>query len=482
MKDKVMLLVYEWKHIFRQPTVWVLFFLFFVIGGYAIYSGNALTNKKLEAIDEAKKESVKDYHNTLKAFSDTLTIEKKKQAENAGNPYVIDYRYPRMAFDYPYPLTGLAAGIKDVTPVTEKVNYYTDYAAIDREITNPAILFEGRLDLVYVNLYLIPLLIIVLVYNTLSSEKENGISRLLIVQGGTIKRVLLIKLTFRLSLVFLAAVFLNALGMLLSPSGYPSAWDVFLWFFLLLSYCAFWFSLCFIIISLDRNSVFNLFSCLALWILLLFLLPLVINKTAQLKNPSELKLLDLQEKDRLISDEVWAMNPKSVTDSFYRNYPQYKYAYTPTDTIDNQNDAFFAGYYHIKQNRMKAVVDSLWKNDNKANKTAHSLIKYNPVQNTEHLFTMLAHTSRMDYLQYKQDIKDFQRIWQNCFYNRVFSMNNGKRTLSSFSPEELKEIPEFKVKYHEVDISEFVHGIWSLWLISIVFCVGGLFLIKKIKQ
>ncbi|MCL1652695.1 ABC-type transport system involved in multi-copper enzyme maturation, permease component [Elizabethkingia miricola] len=482
MKDRVMLLLYEWKHIFRQPTVWSLFFLFFVIGGYAIYSGNALTNKKLKAIDEAKKESVKDYHNTLKAFNDTLTIEKKKQAENAGNPYVIDYRYPRIAFDYPYPLTGLAAGIKDVTPVTEKVNYYTDYAAIDREITNPAILFDGRLDLVYVNLYLIPLLIIVLVYNILSSEKENGISRLLIVQGGTIKRVLLIKLTFRLGLVFLAAVFLNALGMLLSPSGYPSVWNVFLWFFLLLSYCIFWFSLCFIIISLDRNSVFNLFSCLALWIFLLFLLPLVINKTAQLRNPSELKLLDLQDKDRLISDEVWAMNPKSVTDSFYRNYPQYKSAYTPADTLDNQNDAFFAGYYQIKQNRMKAVVDSLWKNENMANQTAHSLIKYNPVQNTEYLFTLLAHTSRKDYLQYKQDVKDFQRIWQNCFYNRVFSMEKGKRKLSSFSLEELKEIPEFKVKYHEVDLSEFTYGIWSLWLISIIFCAGGLFLIKKIKQ
>ena len=77
----------------------------------------------------------------LKAFNDTLTIE-KKQTENAGNPYVIDYRYPRIAFDYPYPLTGLAAGIKDVTPVTEKVNYYTDYAAVDREITNPAILLK----------------------------------------------------------------------------------------------------------------------------------------------------------------------------------------------------------------------------------------------------------------------------------------------------------------------------------------------------
>ncbi|RXM38406.1 hypothetical protein BOQ62_17745 [Chryseobacterium sp. CH21] len=482
MKDKGMLLFYEWKHIFRQPTVWILFFLFFVIGGYAVYSGNALTNKKLEAINEAKKESVKDYHTTLKAFNDTLTLEKKKQAENAGNPYVIDYRYPRIAYDYPYPLTGLAAGIKDVTPVTEKVNYYTDYAAVDREITNPAILFEGRLDLLYVNLYLIPLLIIVLVYNILSSEKEKGISRLLIVQGGTLKRVLLIKLVFRLSLVFSAAVFLNVLGMLLSPSGHPSVLDAFLWLFLLLSYCIFWISLCFIMISLDRNSVFNLFSCLALWIFLLFLLPLVINKTAQLKNPSELKLLDLEEKDRLISDEVWAMNPKLVTDSFYNDYPKYKLAYTPSDTIDNQNDAFFAGYYQIKQKRMKAVVDSLWQGDNKANQTAYSLIKYNPVQNTEHLFTLLAHTSRIDYLRYKQDIKDFQRIWQTCFYDRVFSMHNGKRILSSFSPEALKTLPEFKVKYHPVKISEFIYGLLNLWLISIGLCIGGLFLIKKIQQ
>lgn len=482
MRDKIILLLYEWKHIFRQPAVWVLFFLFFIIGGYAIYSGNVLTKKKLESVELARKESDKDYYNTLQAFKDTLTAEKKEQAKNAGNPYVIDYRYPRIAYDHPYPLAGLAAGIKDVTPATEKVNYYTDYAAVGREITNPALLFEGRLDLLYVNLYLIPLLIIVLMYNILSSEKEKGISRLLIVQGGTLKRVLLIKFFIRLIIVSLAALILNALGILLSPSGLPSVTDAFLWFFLLISYCIFWTSLCFMIISMDGNSVFNLFSCMAVWIFLLFLLPLAINKTVQLKNPSDLKLLDLEEKDRLISDEVWSMNPRTVVDSFYINYPKYRSAYMPSDTIDNQNDAFFAGYYHIKQNRMKAIVDSLWEGDHKANQMAYQLIRYNPVQNTEHLFTLLARTSRGDYLQYKKDVKDFQHIWQNCFYDKVFSIRNGRRVLSLFSPEELKKLPVFKTRFHEVKKSEFVYGTGLLWILSLVFFTGGLLLIKKLKQ
>ena len=90
--------------------------------------------------------------------------------------------------------------------------------------------------------------------------------------------------------------------------------------------------------------------------------------------------MDLQEKDRLISDEVWAMNPKSVTDSFteiIRNINQRILRQTLWTT---KMMHFFAGYYQIKQNRMKAVVDSLWKNENMANQTAHSLIKYNPVQ------------------------------------------------------------------------------------------------------
>ncbi|PIF46312.1 ABC-2 family transporter [Chryseobacterium sp. 52] len=477
-----MLLLYEWKHISRQSAVWILFFFFFVIGGYAIYSGNVLTHKKLEAIKEAKKESVKDYHYALKAFTDTAGADKKQQAENAGNPYVIDYRYPRVAYDYPYPLTGLASGIKDITPVTEKVNYYTDYAAVDREMINPSILFEGRLDLLYVNLYLIPLLIIVLVYNVISSEKETGISNLLIVQGGTLRHVLFGKILIRFILVFGAALAVNALGMQLSPSGFPSVKDAFLWIFLLFSYCVFWISLCFVIISLDRNSVFNVFSCIACWIFLMFLLPLVINKTAQLKYPSDLKLLDLEEKDRQISDEVWAMKPKIVVDSFYRNFPKYTSAYTPSDTIDNQNDAFFAGYYYIKQNRMKAVIDSLWEGDNKANQMAYRLIRYNPVQSTEHLFTLLARTSRTDYQGYKQDVQDFRYVWQTFFYSRVFSMKNGKRIVSGLSPEELTTLPVFKIKHHEVRISEFFYGTLILWVISWGCFTAGLVLIRKFKQ
>ncbi|SHG01638.1 ABC-2 family transporter protein [Chryseobacterium vrystaatense] len=482
MKDKMMLLVYEWKHISRQPAVWILFFFFFVIGGYAIYSGNVLTRKKLAAIEEAKKESVKDYHTALKAFADTGSVDKKQQADNAGNPYVIDYRYPRIAYDRPYPLTGLAAGIKDITPVTEKVNYYIDYAVIDREMINPSILFEGRLDLVYVNLYLIPLLIIVLVYNTISSEKEKGISNLLIVQGGSLKRILFGKLLTRLIMVFWASLILNALGMVLSPSGFPSAKDAFLWFFLLFSYCVLWISIGFVIISLDRNSVFSLFSCMGSWIFLLLLLPLIINKTAQWQHPSDLKLLDLEEKDRHISDEVWAMKPKMVVGSFYRNFPGYASAYRPADTLDNQNDAFFAGYYDIKQNRMKRVIDSLWDGDKKANQTAYRLIRYNPVQSTEHLFTLLARTSRSDYSDYKQDVSDFQRRWQTYFYDRVFSIKNGKRTLSKFSPEELKKLPVFTIKHHEVRTAEFIYGMLFLWLVSIVCWAGGLLMIRKFKQ
>lgn len=482
MKDKIMLLLYEWKHIARQSAVWILFFFFFVIAGYAIYSGNILTKNKLSAIEEAKKESVKDYHNTLQAFTDTASVEKKQQAENAGNPYVIDYRYPRIAFDQPYPLTGLASGIKDITPVTEKVNYYTDYATVDREMINPSILFEGRLDLLYVNLYLIPLLIIVLAYNVISSEKEKGISNLLIVQGGSLKKVLFGKLLTRLIIVFLAAFMVNILGMLLSPSGFPSVKDAFLWIFLLFSYCVLWISLCFVIIALDGNSVFNLFTCIALWVFLMFLLPLAINKTAQMKHPSDLKLLDLEEKDRQISDEVWAMKPKMVVDSFYRNFPRYAPAYIPSDTIDNQNDAFFAGYYYIKQNRMKAVIDSLWEGDQKANQTAYRLIRYNPVQSTEHLFTLLARTSRADYQAYKQDVKDFQHAWQTYFYDRVFAMKDGTRTLSKFTPEELKKLPTFTIKHHNVSISEFISGTLFLWIISLGCFIGGLMLIRKFKQ
>mgnify|MGYP003582508418 FL=1 len=468
---------FEWKRMVRQPGMLLAVLLYLLLGSYGIYSGQKVIDIQLNAIDTVKASAQNDFKNTLKAFTDTLTAEKRYQAERAGSPYLIDYRMPRIAIDYPKGMAGLSIGLRDLTPLSEKVSYSADYSDKNQEITNPVLLFEGNIDLSFVIVFLLPLLVIVFCYDLLSAEKEQGSYTLLMVQSGGFRHITIYRLFFRFLLICTATLLLNLYGILNCPLKKLFLSDIFLWFIAVFSYLVFWFSICFLVISLKKDTLNNALYLLGFWLLFLFILPALTGIYIKMEHPAQIRA-DVEDIERHIGEEVWFSDPAQIVLSFYDAHPQYAKAFDPKDTTNNQNDAFFAGYAYLKEKRMSANIAEIQKANDKANQAARDLLMFSPAQQVQDILNTLAGTSRTDYLGYREQVATFQKEWAKVFYDRIFHTENAKRRELNFKPEELNQLMVFHRKILPLSIKDFFVAMAPLWITTMILSLFAYLLFK----
>lgn len=458
---------FEWKRTIRQPMMMLAILLYLSLGSYSIYSGQQIIGKQLSAIDSAKISAQSDLKNAIKAFTDTLTAAKRYQASQAGDPYIINYRMPPIATDYPKSIAGLSIGLRDITPLSEKISFTADYSASSQEITNPVLLFDGNIDLSFTLVFMLPLLIIVFCYDLLSSEKENGTYALLQVQSRSAHQVTGYRLLFRITLIGTTTLLLTGVGLLTSNLKELLFSDAVLWISAILSYLIFWFSICFLVISLKKETLPNLLYLLGFWLLFIYIIPAFTNIYISIKHPAQLRT-DLEDQERHIGEEVWYADPAQIVLSFYRAHPQYASAFAPEDTTNNQNDAFFAGYDYIKGQRMAAAIANIEQENNNVSQSAHQLLQFSPAQMLRHVLNMLSGTSRNDYLEYRNQVTAFKNIWKKNCYDRIFHVSETGRTVIHFKPEELHQLSLFHKKFQQVALKSFMQAMLPLWIITLV--------------
>jgi ABC-2 type transport system permease protein len=104
------------------------------------------------------------------------------------------------------PFAFAITGQGDLQPSALKVTTLPkDEWVYANEWGNPLILFMGQFDLGFVLTYLLPLAIIVLFVNVLTTESDDGVIELIRTQGGSLKSLLFLKFTVR-GVVFFALV------------------------------------------------------------------------------------------------------------------------------------------------------------------------------------------------------------------------------------------------------------------------------------
>lgn len=184
------------------------------------------------------------------------------------------------------PLDGFAVGQSDVHPshyhITARV---TDAQLAADQLENPLMLHAGALDLLFILLYLYPLLIIGVSYDLVASDRANGTLRMLVVQGATLREIAHGRLRTRLALVALlpaAASVLTAAavdpGMLASPRFL--AWTV-----AAILYGLFWLAVSVHVNARGGSAAANAMALTAAWLLVVVLLPAILNLAARVVYP-----------------------------------------------------------------------------------------------------------------------------------------------------------------------------------------------------
>lgn len=218
------------------------------------------------------------------------------------------------------PLAGLSIGQSDLSTSVQHVTILgLEGQRYDTDLVNPSKLEAGNLDLSFVIIFLFPLVIIALCFSVLHEEVERGTWRLIRVQGTSLVRFFLAKMSIRLMLVMVALILLFAVAIVVLEL--PLSQELGAFALLALLYILFWFAVCYAVVSLQRSSGFNAVVLLSLWLILVVLVPVGINGYVSSRYPvGEALSLSIRQRDEY--HKRWDTNKKETMDAFYALYPQ----------------------------------------------------------------------------------------------------------------------------------------------------------------
>jgi ABC-2 type transport system permease protein len=295
--------------------------LFCVLGGYAVAGGLQRATARGASTEQALREQQTTLR-TLRADIETEEEEARRTHAAAGPGVEYGPRDPDYVLGTvrrnnvvlpasPYEV--LASGRSEMIPAIYSVmtleiaiNPYTDalpspgkLAIFGRAVdivSNPLRLRAGAFDLLFLVVYLCPLLIIALCYDLLSAERDNGTLAMVLAQPVRLRTLLGAKIAVRAIMVALALVILPVMAIAVG-TGFSLPGDLTrlaLWIAISLSYAMVWFALGVAVNAVGRSSAFNAVALALLWIALVVVLPALVSLTAVVRHrvPDRIELVN----------------------------------------------------------------------------------------------------------------------------------------------------------------------------------------------
>ena len=408
------ILCLELKVLFRSSIFKYSAVFFFIIGSYSIFVGKTVINEQINTIEKAKALSNEKFEKLKSTINqDTL-------------PNVVGNRLSRLVYNKPTSLAALSIGQTDLLPYFINLKY----SALSRQIliaqpTNPEKLMVGNIDLTFVLIQLLPLFIIALGYNLLASEKEAGILSVMLSFPITEMKLLIYKVFFRILIALLLTFFLIASAAVLVKI--PLNNSILKWGFIVFCYILFWGLVLFIVNFFIDSSSNVAITLLAIWLLLVVLVPTGVNIYISAKYPSSSKS-DLTQAIRHEYEEIWQRydDPQyrfQIAEQFGQKHPAYrsdtsynwrdKYMLAQFDNYDQILEPYFVKYKSDILNREQIVS---------------SISFLNPVMLVQGSLNKISKTDIHAYLFYQDAIRSYHGELKEFFYLKIFSNQGFKRT------------------------------------------------------
>lgn len=457
-----LLFKYEYLHFTRNRFQVSILFLTILLGFYAIYYGCTEIEKQNQVIRQVKQSNTEQLLKITDGFkADTTTSEGKKAWQLSAMPGYAWHRHQFAAAFEPSALAPLSIGQRDLQPYYYKLSAMSLYYQVfQNEIANPQKLLAGNFDLSFVLVYLFPLLIIAFCYSILSSEKDKGVLPLLKSQSIAIRKIISFKLLFYFVLLTGIAILLCITGFIFSGAGITNLGEMILWILTVLAYFIFWFTVLFVIISLNKNSAFNAITGIGCWLFFLIIIPALINIVITVTMPLNSHVLSGISRRTGVFDEEIEENHKVVIREFLKAYPEYHSG----DTAFNKNlfAKGHAAFTVLKDGTSRKLVESYQNQVNQRDQIAGYFNMINPAVSAQSLFDAITKSNLYAFQSFNKSVTAFHRQLVRFYYSRLFSDKNLKQS-------DYLSIPEFNEKSEVHEHNQYVlTGIIQLFLSSVL--------------
>lgn len=333
------LIRWEWRLATAERSYGMTMTILVALTLLAFGAGFSWSRERGAVIDQIRAKEAENLKFMRSAFSDQEDFEKiagrpldpheKAQARIlriiADTPTSLAYTgAPWSALLPPSTLSPLSIGHSDLRPDRFKITAWSKRANLEREdIVNPFHLATGPFDPASLAVALLPLVLIVMAHDLISSDRERGILALTLSQPTSLFRIVLARLLVRVAVPTATVVGVTGLGLVAGgadPLDPGTATRFALWAALVLMYGALWGGLALAVNSSGGSSVANAILLAACWIGMVVVIPSAIGKGAALASPvpPRSELITLEREVRAEAER----NGNELLDRYYLDHPE----------------------------------------------------------------------------------------------------------------------------------------------------------------
>lgn len=276
-------------------------------------------------------------------------------------------------------------------------------ADMAEEIANPERLQYGTLDFAFVILFLLPLLLLILIYNIKSYESEQGFLQLILVQSASKNSWLLSRILFYVILIAFVILVLIIYGASLTDvfSLENNSFNEIL--LLSLGYLLFWSVLYSIILFRGKSILGNTLQMVGLYLIFTFIIPASVHQWVSIEKPTNL-MTDFIDATRDKKQDLYDLSDKEAQRRIFELYPELKNSVIAKDSIKIKA-ARSDSYSALTNQLMKESIAPIQKESEEKNSIIQSTYWFNPVVFFQNKLNKKAGTHYQDYQQYRDDIQ-----------------------------------------------------------------------------
>ena len=336
-----------------------------------------------------------------------------------------------LTYDPPSDFAYAALGLRDSQPWKHRIRMLALEGQIyESDAGNPSIALIGRFDYAFFTAFIIPLIIIMLLYDLRTSEKTAGRYDLLEATVGHSVSFWLVRSALRALAMFICLIVpLNFAG-ILAETAASKLLLASIWIF---AYVVFWMLICFIVGAWQKSDSVILMSLLSIWILTAVIVPasarLIIDRSVSIPSGSEILL-----RQRETVNDAWDL-PREVTmDAFFERHP----AWVDYQPIESSFEwQWYYAFQQVGDQETEALSTAYREGRLERDRMAAWASVFAPPSLLERALQSLAKTDLKSSIDYEQQIRAYHSDLRNFYYPRFF-------TNAAFDKSQLKNRPLFK--------------------------------------
>lgn len=438
-----------------RKSNWLVLLLFLSAALYALYQGYVDKKAKRSTILAFRQQS-DSLLNAMKTgiLADTSTQDGKIAFAKSSN--LRSGLWNTRVYSYKEPVSTAIYNIgqSDVLP------YYYLFTAENFEMQwlkqtetgNPLRALVGHFDMSFWIVYLLPLMLLLLSFNSLSEERDKGNWRLIAAQGisekAWVKSKLIVVALSAVILILIAGI----AGTLINGVvfGQSFSFSDGLFFLIAIFYLFFWLSLFYFINSLRRSTAYNALVSGVSWVGLCLVLPVIISKVGVMAvsiDNTRISSFSRRPQDpRLEQDKLFASG-------FIKRLSAGEAAFADADA-DTLSPEFYLRVYHawhllLHKERWPVVQDYFHDVESRQELTDLSVL-INPAASTDGYLTALADNDAGAFHHFTKVTEQLHANLQHAMFNSLF-------TKASFSRNDYDRLPAFEYTRNKIPDSIFIY-------------------------